>query len=251
MQYWLSLALWPTLFFSAPAGSNERSTVPIVDKSASGSPLEISGTARLEQHATANQLEWSWGERIFAKNASHKEILLFIATLNELGGRGNGQRAAPGDGPTYEIDDDRFFSETVIKPGESLVIRDTVPGTQNVACCINPLDATEAPRAEFRLIFVQFSDGSTFGDSEQATEALAARNTIMNGLRELLQSYAQGSSAFVTKLKESSSFSGTAPHRRIFAKYEEGGLPASVAETQRLLGIAERHEAMLSRAIAP
>jgi hypothetical protein len=224
-------------------------TVPLVDKTGSDSPLEVSGRVLLRETARANELEWSWQDKVAIKNVSSKPILLFVATFTEIGRHPApaGRHSAPGNGPTYEFDNDRFFSETLVQPGEVLALRDTTPGTPNIACCINPLAEVRDPSAEYRLHFVQFADGSSFGDPAEAQDALALRQTIMKGLRELIQSYVElGASGFSAKLKEPSTFSTTGVHGQILARYQDGGVPAALGDAQRMLATAERHAAMIA-----
>jgi hypothetical protein len=97
------------------------------------------------------------------------------------------------------------------------------------------------------LDFVQFADGSTFGDPAGAHDALALRDTIMVGLRELLQSYADGGEeGFAAKLKEPSVVSGTAPYKKILTKFSDIGVLAALGETKQIVAIAEHHAAMIA-----
>jgi len=242
-------------------------SVPIVDKSGAGAPLEVSGTLTLRESLRANELEWSWGEKVTVKNSSEKAILLFGATISEVGrySTPEGRRAALGSGPTYRLEDDRFFSETLIEPGESLVLRDTKPGVPNVGCCVNPLSETQAPSAEYRLYFVQFADGSVFGDPAEAKDSLAIRQIILRGLKVLLQSYEDGGElVFASKLNDLRSymiapsrapktndqppFFETAICRQILAKYDATGAGGALDKVREILKIAERHSAMIAAA---
>jgi hypothetical protein len=229
-------------------------TVPLTDRSGAGSPFQASGRLLLREAVHGNQLEWSWGENVAVKNVSSKPILLFVVTLTEVGRHPApaGRHSAPGNGPTYELEDDRFFSENLIQPNESLTLRDSEPGAPNVGCCINPLAEKTDPTAEYYLRFVQFADGSTFGDPAEARDALAWRETILRGLRELNQSYAEhGEQGFAAKLKERSAFSETAPFKQILRKYSEGGVQAALDKARQMLATAEQHAAMIAGATTP
>ncbi len=226
--------------------------VPLIDRTGAASPFEVSGSLSLQESVHGNQLEWSWGQKVAVKNVSGKSVLLFVVTLTEIGRHSKGQHAAPGGGPTYVLEDDRFFSDNLIRPGGSLTLRDTEPGTPEVACCINPLAENSDPTAEFYLRFVQFADGSTFGDPAEARDALAMRETILRGLRELNQSYAEhGKQGFTAKLKEQSSFSATAPFGQILAKYSDGGAQAALDKARQILATARQHAAMIAGATTP
>lgn len=167
-------------------------------------------------------------------------------------------------GPTYQLEDDRFFSEKLIGPGERLVLRDTSPGTPDQACCIDPLAGTHEPSAEYRLEFAQFADGSVFGDPAEAQGSLAIRRTIMRGLHELIESYEQGGeSGFIRALGnlrsaptdsdrpprqgEQPPFFTTAICRQILASYDSAGAGAALEETRKTLKVAETHDALIAQ----
>jgi hypothetical protein len=254
MKFFCVSLLCALCLSSSSAVPQEVQAVSLTDKSGTGSPFEVSGTASLREVATANELEWSWGERVSAKNISGKPIVLFIATLAEIGRHPAtaGHHSAPGNGPTYQLEDDRFFNEKLIQPHELLVLRDTMPGPPESACCINPLSDLHPASAEFRVQFVQFADGSTFGDPVDAEDAFAIRRTIQNGLRELSQSYANhGSAGFVETLKQQSAFSATGIYRQIFSKYSSAGVSEAIHETKEMLATAERHAALIAGSNAP
>jgi hypothetical protein len=229
-------------------------TVPLIDKSGAGRPFEVSGSLLLREAVHGNQLEWSWGENVAVRNISSKPILLFVVTLTEVGRHPApaGRHSAPGNGPTYELGDDRFFSENLIQPGESLTLRDTEPGTPEVACCINPLAEKSDPAGEYDLRFVQFADGSTFGDPAEARDLLAWRETILRGLRKLNRSYAEhGEQGFAGKLKEQSPFSESAPFKQILRKYRERGVRAALHKARQILATAEQYAAIIAGATTP
>jgi hypothetical protein len=240
---WLLFALCLPPF----AALQHETTVPVVDKAGAGSPLEVSGALTLQEAARGNELEWSWGEKVAVKNVSGKPILLFVAVITEIGRHSAGYHAAPGDGSTYQLGEDRFFSDALIRPGESLILRDTSPGTPHVACCINPLVENGEPTGGYRLRFVQFADGSTFGDSADAEDVLTVRQTTLRDLRELVQSYAGlGPQGFAAKLMAQSAFSDTAVCKQILAKYREGGAQAALGKAKRILAAAEHNAAMIT-----
>jgi hypothetical protein len=249
MKLRLSLLLFALCLSRSSTAQVEAITVPLIDKTGVASPFEVSGSLLLREAVHGNQLEWSWEQKVAVKNVSGKPVLLFVVTIAEIGRHPKGQHFAPGDGPTYVLDDDRFFSNNLIRPGETLTLRDTEPGTPEVGCCINPLAENSDPSGEFHLRFVQFANGSTFGDPVEAGDVLAMREMILRGLRELNQSYAEhGQRGFTAKLKEQSAFSGTAPFGEILARYREGGILAALDSTRQILTTAEEHALMISGA---
>jgi hypothetical protein len=263
----LYLAISFCALFVCPSSGLQQDvfSVPIQTKSGADTPLQVSGKLTLQESARGNELEWSWGEKVAITNVTGKAILLFVATIAEIGRHPApaGRHAALGDGPTYQLEDDRFFNEKLIEPGESLVLRDTKPGAPDVACCINPLAETHDPSAEYRVQFVQFADGSVFGDPAEARGSLAIRQTILRGLRELLQSYEHdGESGFVARLKDLRSyltnpnlapkvedhppFFATAVCRQIVARYDSDGTLAALGQAKKVLNVAEKHAAMIA-----
>ena len=74
----LTLSAWSQLTF----------TVPVVDKSDSGSPLEISGTATFTEQMVANSVTASSTFKINARNTSRKGIVLLLAYFDEAGPHG-------------------------------------------------------------------------------------------------------------------------------------------------------------------
>jgi hypothetical protein len=236
-------------FAQVSAAQQELISVPFVDETDTGSPIAVIGQISLRETIAANQVASSWGERVVAKNISTKPILLFVASLAELGRHGRGAFRGPGDGPTYILNDDRFFTKTVIQPGESLVLRDTTPDTAQVECCVNPLTRGSDPKAAFRVCFVQFADGSSFGDPAEGKDALEIRRVILNGLRKLVQSYSDhGQAGLLTEMDQRSPWSATLPFAEIRASYEQNGAAAAIARAQQILAIAENHEASIRRA---
>lgn len=264
MKFCFAVSLCALCLYASPPLPLNVFSVPILDTSGAGTPFQVDGKMTLRESARANQLEWSWGEKVNVKNISDKPILLFIATITESGRYSAPRHTAPGDGPTYRLEDDRFSNEKLIEPGESFVIRDTKPGVPDVACCINPLAGTHDPFAEYHVHFVQFADGSVFGDPAEARGSLAIRQIIRRGLHDLYQSYEQGDeSGFVARLntlrsyvmdpslapsgQEQPPFFATAICRGIIAKYDSDGTKGALEKTREILNITEKHAAMISR----
>jgi len=265
MRFCIAFCLCAVSLYPSSALPQDIISVPLRDKSAAGAPFQVDGKLTLVESVQANELEWSWGEKVAVKNLSDKEILLFVVTIAE-GGRHPapvGRRTAPGDGSTYRLEDDRFFNEKLIKPGESLILRDTKPGVLDVVCCVDPLVESHDPSAEYRLQFVQFSDGSIFGDAAAARDSLAIRKIILCGLRELLETYDRaGEPGFAARVKslrsdlmnpgfvpnehEQPPFFATAICRQIIAKYDSAGTRAALNETREIVRTAEKHSALMA-----
>jgi hypothetical protein len=163
----LTLSAWSQLTY----------TVPVVDKSDPGSPLEISGMASFTDLIVANSVTSSANFTVNARNVSAKGIILLLAYFDEAGPHGGGTH--------HVIQIDHFFWGE-IAPGKSLVLaRSPVRGERTSACCINPLEGAAVPKAEISVQYVQFADGSTFGDQTTAKSILSIRPVILNAMRQL------------------------------------------------------------------
>ena len=234
----LLLALFPPLF------AQEVFTVPIIDKTEAGSPFDVvTAQATLTETLQGNQLISAWGDRLSLKNISGKAILLYVVRLQLIGRHNHGLRQGPGDGPTYFLTDDRFFNPSLIRPGETVVVRDSKPGTGQVQCCVNPLEPASNPQAEFAVTFVQFQDGSHFGDPSNVKDELAIRAAILGGLRGLVTAYARnGPRAFENEAQQQAPWHNTSIFGQILGRYKQAGAESAIALARETLAVAESHE---------
>jgi hypothetical protein len=232
---------------SAAAQKGEAIQVPITDETAQGGPFEIvTGRATLREALEGNQLRSSWGDELTLRNISDKPILLFKASLQLIGRHNRGRFRGPGDGPTYLLAEDRFFS-TEILAGATLPLRNAPPGPDMLECCIGPSEHVSDARAEFRVLFVQFADGSQFGDAAEAKEDLEVREVIMTGLRQVVRSYERsGAGAFHAQANQSSPWLGTSVHSEVQRLYEQEGAEAAISRARQIVAIAEGHQAALA-----
>ena len=151
-------------------------TVPVVDKSDLGSPLKISGTASFTELIVANSVKSSSSFKVDAQNVCEKAIILVLAYFDEAGPHGVGTHQV--------IQLDHFFWGD-IAPGVSFVLARSHPGRRTSADQISPLRPADEPKAEISVQYVQFADGSTFGDETTAKDILGTRSAILDALRRL------------------------------------------------------------------
>jgi hypothetical protein len=165
-------------------------SVNVTDVSGSNSPIAISDTAFLFKERTyPDHVEQEWVMQTQLTNVSSKVIMAYevsVEAVPKFGGRtSNIQRG------------DQFFEEHVT----------LVPGA------IIPLDIDgncqlwgnyssqrgDTPKAELKVRFVQFDDGSTFGTSDWGTKLSDSRFAAMQRLNELLEAYYTGGSNALTE----------------------------------------------------
>ena len=218
--------------------------VPLIDATR-GVPLEVHGKALVHEVIEGPVIKWSWGANVVVKNTSDKAIALVFATLTELGRHPeSGHRGGLGDGPKYIIAEDRFFKSD-IQPSDSVVLRDTKPGTLASGCCINSIDKVRSPEAEFRVLFVQYADGTTFGDPAAAAEVFARRKASIAALQQLIESQAGDEERFSERLgQQCASLGALCPE--ISQAFEKSGERGALTEVRHLLVISERHAKLLA-----
>jgi hypothetical protein len=151
-------------------------TIPVVDKSDLGSPLKISGTASFTELIVANSVKSSSSFKVDARNVCEKAIILVLAYFDEAGPHGVG---------THQVIRLNHFFWGDIAPGVSFVLARSRPGRRTSADQISPLRPADEPKAEISVQYVQFADGSTFGDETTAKDILGTRSAILDALRRL------------------------------------------------------------------
>jgi hypothetical protein len=161
-------------------------------------------------------------------------MLLVIGVLEAVGPYSHGG---------YGVIDDRFFSDP-IQPGGKILLATGPYG--HVQCCINPLDEPHDPKAAFHVEFVQFVDGSTFGDLARAKDVFVSRTSTLLMLRNLDQTYSdQGEQKFRTRLLQAQSPALFEVLEPIRETAKEEATRAAIAELRKILSLGKKHEAMI------
>jgi hypothetical protein len=160
----------------------------IQDLSDKGSPIQISGYMAL-RYDRENRFPFSYEQSTSVKNVSSKSILLMIVHLEATSG--------PGHDETYS--QDYFFGDT-LAPGQVEVNHD--PERRFGSTLVNgeplPYKKDPHPTAQAHAEFVQFGDGSTWGDADSAADSLDERRKTVEELDLLEHLYEQaGESAFL------------------------------------------------------
>lgn len=232
---WLRVLPFLCLFLLSQVSRSQQKEidVPFDDTTVSGSPFEVSGKLSVRETVAGNEVQSSWEENVTAKNISQKPIVLLVGILDAVGPHSDGG---------YALIMDQFFSQHVIEPGDTVPLATGTTGRGS--CCINPLDKPRDPKAGFRVEFVQFLDGSTFGDPVSAKDALASRTLTRNFLRKLADTYSeQGEQKFEAQVKEG--HGPMLPLIRMTA--DKKGTSAAIAQVREMLAIGEEREAMIGK----
>lgn len=166
----------------------------VEDRSAPGSPLVISGTVEIRETGSGSSLRVSLSEHnIVARNISSKTILALVVWLDVLPSYASPQRFVR----QYEC----FFAPDVINPGDDHSLTEPTVGEQ-----IEPYDPSrpaETARAEARTVYVQFLDGSIFGDEGFGDHLRTLRRQTRRHLHHLDKTYThRGEAAFLEELNE-------------------------------------------------
>ena len=148
----------------------------------SGGPISFSGSVHFQESADG-QTRSRDGE-VKGTNTSSREIIAISATVNATGG------------VIYHTHD--FFTKKHgLMPGDSFFI--PVVG---MAHSDSPISEEVPPSAKATLVFVQFADGTFWGDQKAIDKITANRQQSEAMLRNLLDIYhTQGEKAFVNALK--------------------------------------------------
>jgi hypothetical protein len=183
----------------ASAPSQEQQRYELADASGHRSPVQIAGYVTFRDNPS-KVTRYSYQVDASATNVSNKSVLLLRLRFETNGG------SAPGLDAIYESD--YFFGEGTLAPGVSddvhisplsfgAPIVDGVP-------LVNTADpSTLGPTATARVEFVQFTDGSTWGDRDAAADVFKVRRATVRQLTALEKAYVQsGEQAFRAELSK-------------------------------------------------
>ena len=160
------------------------------------SPIHIDGYLTLRDDPAASvRVYWAHAA---VRNVSKKKISYWSVGVETTGGSGPGLNLIQSN--------DYFFTGDVFGPGEtakvqscpiSLVLR-TVPNEPP-----GETGDSTTPTASARIKFVQFSDGSTWGDRDYAAHVHQLRRATLDKLESLQRLYSEsGEKAFMDALQE-------------------------------------------------
>lgn len=218
-----------------------QTAITIIDRSPKGSPFEVSGEVLITESREGKDVQAHRVIDLRVRNTSEKPILLVLSMLTERGRISSAM--------DHIFKDDRFFTENVIKPGETVVIDDgrNPSGGLTTECCSSPIQGGRQASAEYTTIFVQYLDGSTFGDSAKAESICALRLSTVESLRELARTYAdEGKAAFLKALNRENASDTNLLMSKLRAVQETSGTDAAAQRVRAAIEAAAQHEHALS-----
>lgn len=173
-------------------GLDKRFSVALVDRSEEASPLRGSGEASFYVNDSEDTIKEECALDGLLRNVSAKDILAFDASVDLFPGLGGGTRLQ------YHID--YIFDNKLLKPGSSFPIHSSPSRSEFPR---NQATPSERAKAEVRVTFVQFADGSTFGRGEWGESIWTERNAEIDRMNALMRAYdGGGAGAFSTALIE-------------------------------------------------
>ncbi len=164
-----------------------QSRVPLQDVSDKRSPIRVSGHISF-QDDPAQPTRHTYRIEASIENVSRKDVVLVVIHIRS---RGTDPHWLEGD----RSSDDRFFGPKDLQSGETENIPATnvefgssTPGRKfgtpeaNWEFLQEYIGSDQAPVATARITFVQFADGSTWGDTAAGRDLLVYRREIFNEL---------------------------------------------------------------------
>jgi hypothetical protein len=209
----------------------------IQDMSDKGSPIQVSGYMML-RHDSSNPFPFSYEESTSVKNVSAKSILLMVVHLEATSGPGSDERYSQ-----------EYFFADALAPGQVEVNHE--PERKFGVAVVNgePLSYKRDPHpaAQAHAEFVQFSDGSTWGDADSAEHLLEARRQTLAELNRLEHLYEQaGESAFLDEFARADDFDNIFRQLKSGCSDKAAKPNCAYNSVHRTFVIAKQHEAEIN-----
>jgi len=211
----------------------------IQDRSDKGSPIQIAGHMTLGYDKT-NQFPFSYQESLSIKNVSTKAILLMVVQFD----------ATSGPARDEKFSQEYFFGDA-LGPGQ--VEAHDFPAQRYGTPLVNgepvPYQPDLHPTAEAHAEFVQFGDGSTWGDADAATNVLGLRQKTLAELDLLEHLYEQrGESAFLEELAKADGLLSVIYQLKRRCENKPAYVNCTYESVHQTLATAREHEAALNAA---
>jgi hypothetical protein len=229
-----------TIFLLVACGMAQEQAITIVDESASSSPVKLSGIVTFSGSQAANTRLAKQAETLTATNISGKPIIAMSVRLDTT------------DPSGYEAtsfgSSDYFFQAGGISPGERRRMLPGTPVTMDIPAQLTRLGTT--PTAKGRVLFVQFVDGSTWGNEKDFAELTDGRRHTYERLQQLVSIYtASGDDAFRQALLEDQSITNHYTRSKLAHLRDtlsSSGVPAALAGIKQSLAAADAHKDLMA-----
>ena len=146
-----------------------QTPLALVDKSPQDAPVSLSGTA-----TTGSDPQSRLTFRISVRNLSEKDIILRVLRIEIF-------EPSQQNGPRSVVRSDECFFGSQLFAAHSTDTIEEAP--------YSPYEQPTPSVVEVASVFVQFADGSTWGDPDEGEEALADREVILKELADLAMTY--------------------------------------------------------------
>jgi hypothetical protein len=211
------------------------------DVSAEGSPISVSGYVTY-RYDDSKKFPFSYRENISAKNVSGKSVLLMVMHLEAEG--------TPGSDETFSQE---YFFGPALEPG-GVEVHDEPGASFGQAVNGIPLvDSEHDPHAvaSVRVEFVQFGDGSTWGDADSARTVLHMRSETLAQLDRLEHIYEQaGEDAFLEEFARVDDYLSVFSQLKGACNNKPKNSNCAHDAVQRTIDVAKEHQTEMDSGVA-
>jgi hypothetical protein len=188
------------------SSSQLETTSPVVQIGQDGSPLEISGNV-IAGDEGSGVLRYSISRKLTVNNVSSKSIMLTVLEVNT-------RNISKIDVHGTREDDD-FFRPDSFAPNPTKALEESRRfGEPTAGAVFEPA----APEATIRVAFVQFADGSTWGNPDAGKRALRERYLSWDEMKSLSEAYQkEGEKGFGAKLLKPTDLPAILKLQRLYA----------------------------------
>jgi hypothetical protein len=191
MNYRLNVLCLVLVAGVAVGAAQTKSVLPVVDASKAGAPLMIKGAVTANDQPS-DVLRYSFQSDIEMTNVSEKSIVLMIVALDVV--------STLPVSLNYRAENDYFFESEMLEPGSAAKLQ-RVLGRFGEPDRKEDFAVDVKSTARATVAFVQFSDGSTWGDAAAAEGLLRNRQLSLKQLEILKNDYrARSEAEFLNEL---------------------------------------------------
>lgn len=159
-----------------------------VDNTDAAAPIEATGEIIFQRELLPGAVTTRWEINLRVTNLSSQPILAYEAVVDAMPDIGGGF--------SHVLQRDYFFDrELAFYPGSQINIKYPPAAKEKVQ--VRDAAAPRRPYANFRVLFVEFADGTTVGHSNWARALRGQRVQELDLLRSFLAAYGRGGDAAV------------------------------------------------------